>query len=60
METDLPDYMRRLWIAEAPLGQWSSGPVVIYDIPGEADSCEQYRAMGWTVVGPYVLAGSNA
>lgn len=41
----------RLWVAEAPVGQWSSGPAVVY----EPETADQYRAMGWTVRGPYAL-----
>lgn len=45
----------RLWIATAPAGVVSSGPSVIYD-EGTADPIlDQYREMGWEVVGPYVL-----
>lgn len=49
--------LSRLWVAEAPPGVWSSGPVVIYVLPGE-DTVEEYKRMGWTVRGPYVLAGN--
>lgn len=45
----------RLWIATAPAGVPSSGPSVIYD-EGTADPIlDQYREMGWEVVGPYAL-----
>lgn len=55
------DPHRRVWVAEAPAGTWSQGPAVIYDFP-EGDVYDysdsivaQYKEMGWTVRGPYVL-----
>lgn len=54
----IAEYMKRVWIAEAPAGTWSTGPSVCWDLPGvdsEPESVRAYRRMGWTVHGPYVL-----
>lgn len=50
----MSDALNKLWIAEAPLAMWSSGPIVIWDLSGD-DAVERYKAMGWTVRGPYLL-----
>ena len=59
-----PDYLKRIWIAEAPPGVWSSGPDVIWGLPGEAErNVRLYEGMGWIVRRPYVLdesAGNSA
>lgn len=45
----------RVWIATAPTGVWSSGPTVTYTEENAAD----YRKIGWSVDGPYVLEGGE-
>lgn len=50
------DPYARCWIAEAPLGVWSSGPMVVWDwdtgdLPNAPD--------GWTLRGPYVLENAG-
>lgn len=45
-----------IWIAEAPHGQWTSGPLVIH----YPDTVERYREMGWKIEGPYVLQNEAA
>jgi len=50
------DWHKRLWIVKAPLGVWSSGPDVVWDIPSQKDDIlKQYEEMGWEIRGPYVL-----
>lgn len=52
----MKDYKKRIWIAEAPAGVWSSGPRVVYDLPGEREAAlAGYDRMDWTVTGPYLL-----
>jgi hypothetical protein len=43
--------VRKHWIAWAPIGvsDWES-PALIFDYEGAAD---RYRALGWTVEGPF-------
>lgn len=51
---------RRIWIAEAPPGVWSSGPIVIRDeYRGERGAAEDdlvaYERMGYEISGPFDL-----
>lgn len=54
------DWQQRCWIATAPAGVWTSGPVVIWDLGdtglvANERMVERYRAQGYKVMGPYVL-----
>lgn len=50
-----PDYYHRIYLALAPPGVWSSGPVVVGGETTELadDAAKAWRGMGWTVLGPY-------
>lgn len=52
--------IKRLYIATAPPGVWSSGPSVIFDAPEvglntDNETVKQYQQMNWTVEGPFIL-----
>jgi hypothetical protein len=53
---------RRVWIAYAPPGVWSSGPAVVTDLAGidTERHLASYRKMGWEVHGPYELVTRDA
>jgi hypothetical protein len=42
------------WLAYAPPGVWSSGPVVITTLGVTLGVMQQYRERGWEIKGPYV------
>lgn len=46
-----------IWLANAPAGKWSSGPVIIDEeiVPG---LLQRYRDMGWEITGPFVSLGT--
>lgn len=50
MTSAQPSQSRRHWLADAPPGVPSQGTAVAW----KPEVAEQYRAMGWTVVGPFV------
>lgn len=53
-------YQRRIWLAWAPAGTWSSGPLVIYDLNDPQVTIAEYEAVGWSVIGPYDYVGPPA
>ena len=60
---ETPTYMKRIWIAEAPAGVWASGAHVIYDWGNGAKEplpVQEWRDMGWNVIGPYVLENNGS
>lgn len=54
------DYRKRLWIADAPAGKWSSGPVVLWNFVDEIeDFIDKYTEMGYRISGPYDLSDTE-
>lgn len=51
--------MKRIWIADAPAGVWSSGPSVIYNFQDAQKTIKQWEDMGWSVSGPYDLSETD-
>jgi hypothetical protein len=51
----VPPHRRRIWLAAAPAGTWSTGDAVISDFGDVTATLALYEKMGWKITGPYVL-----
>lgn len=53
------EYLKRIWLANAPADKWSSGPSVIYNFHDAQETIDKYRDMGYYIYGPYDLSDTD-